>query len=138
MRPIALSLTAFQSFGEKVELEFTHLEKNGVFVISGETGSGKTTILDSMCWALFGELPGDRGGVAATPRSNNANPATPTRVVFVFECSQGGRYRVVREPAQLVPKKRGEGFTNASAKATTLTSISNLRLEKFSSFRRAD
>jgi exonuclease SbcC len=117
MRPIALSLTAFQGYLGTVELEFTHLEASGVYIISGDTGAGKTSILDAMCWALYGELPGARKGVKGL-RNKSAADDVDTRVIFVFELNDGRRFRVVRIPAREVQKKDGTGPTRTNAKAT--------------------
>lgn len=119
MRPIALSLTAFQGYADTVEVEFTHLEKAGVYVITGETGSGKTTLLDAMCWALYGELPGARKSTKGSGLRNLAAPTSrETRVVFVFDVKDGRRFRVTRAPAQEGAKKRGAGTTTRPAAAS--------------------
>jgi len=118
MRPVAISLTAFQGYADTVKVEFTHLEGAGVYVISGETGSGKTTLLDAMCWALYGELPGVRKSTKGSGIRNLSAPASrATRVVFVFDVKDGRRFRVIRTPAQESEKKRGAGTTTRPATA---------------------
>jgi exonuclease SbcC len=116
MRPVALSLTAFQGYPDTVEIEFTHLESSGVYVISGDTGAGKTTLLDAMCWALYGDLPGSRKGVKGL-RTKGAPGNVETRVTFVFEMHDGRRFRVTRTPTQELDKVRGTGTTKKDASA---------------------
>lgn len=113
MKPIKLVLEAFGSFPGTETIDFAALAPRGLFVVSGDTGTGKTTIFDAMCWALYGEMPlKDAKGV----KSDHASPKTMTRVVFTFECG-GERYVVTRNPDQLRPAARGAGFAKEPAGA---------------------
>jgi exonuclease SbcC len=114
MRPSKLIITNIASFAGRVELDFSELGE--FFLVCGPTGSGKTTIFESMAYALYGELPGTRQ--AADLVSHFAGEADEAGVEFEFELgARGARYRVERRPARLVPKKRGEGFTERPAEA---------------------
>ncbi|HEY5997204.1 MAG TPA: AAA family ATPase, partial [Candidatus Deferrimicrobiaceae bacterium] len=106
MKPLKLTMTAFGPFHEKTEIDFTKLGENPFFIISGPTGAGKTTILDALCFALYGTASGaDRKDEDF--RSRSADRATETRVALAFEVA-GRRYHVERWPEQDVPRKRGK------------------------------
>lgn len=109
MKPIRLQLTAFGPFAKTETVDFRELGGILFFLISGETGSGKTTLFDGMTWALFGETSGgDR--TAGRMRCQYADPETLTEVVFDF--SVGAKnYRIRRVPEQERPKQKGEGTT---------------------------
>lgn len=114
MKPLKLRFQAFGSFPELVEIDFDSLAPRGVFVVSGDTGTGKTTIFDAMCWALYGEMPlKDSGGV----RSDHAPESTETFVELTFECD-GVRYVVTRRPSRRRPAKRGSGMATEKASAS--------------------
>lgn len=113
MKPIALELTAFGAFAGTEVIDFTSLAPRGVFVVSGDTGTGKTTIFDAMCWALYGEMPLKE---SQEVRSDHVAPEVRTEVRFTFECG-GTRYMVVRHPAQLKPAQRGKSSVNETAGA---------------------
>lgn len=114
MKPSKLIITNIASFAGRVELDFSELGE--FFLVCGPTGSGKTTIFESMAYALYGELPGTRQ--AADLVSHFAGEADEAGVEFEFELgARGARYRVERRPARLVPKRRGEGFTERPAEA---------------------
>ena len=105
MKPIKLTLTAFGAFADTVEVDFEALASRGLFLVSGETGAGKSTIFDAMCWALYGETPlKDVHGL----RSDHVGEDTRCEVSFTFE-SAGARYSVTRNPDQHRPGKRGSG-----------------------------
>lgn len=108
MRPIRLIMSAFGPYAEKQELHFSDLQGRKFFLICGPTGAGKTTILDAMCYALYGSTSGNlRSG--DDMRSDYAEPHWVTYVEFDFAIGEK-QYRVHRAPAQEVPKKRGEGM----------------------------
>ena len=107
MRPLSIRLTAFQSFAEVVEIEFKHLEEEGVYVIAGETGSGKTTVLDAMFFALYGDLPGSRSSLPnESIRCRHADEKSTTQVTFIFEDNDKAVWRITRRPKQASVSKR--------------------------------
>jgi len=115
MRPLNLSMTAFGPFPGCESIDFTSLGENPLFLINGPTGSGKTTILDAICFALYGRTTGDeREG--AQMRSDQAGSDTLTEVSFAFELA-GRRFVIRRSPEQQRPKARGEGFTTQAPEA---------------------
>ncbi|MBN1662794.1 MAG: SMC family ATPase [Deltaproteobacteria bacterium] len=115
MKPLALSMQAFGPYAAVQTLNFDALEGRQFFLIHGPTGAGKTTILDAVCFALYGASSGaEREGSAM--RSDHADPATPTEVTFDFAVGQQA-YRVRRRPKQERPKKRGGGTTTDEPQA---------------------
>lgn len=115
MKPKHLTISAFGPFAEKTEISFEMLGKQGLFLISGDTGAGKTTIFDAICFALFGEASGSNRGVDSV-RSDFSLPSAKTYVEFVFSHGEK-QYRVMRNPAYQRPKLRGEGTTMTTAEA---------------------
>ena len=113
MRLHHLEVTAFGPFAETVEVDFDHLSDAGLFLLSGPTGAGKTSVLDAVCFALYGDVPGDRGS-AKRLRSDQAAPQTRPRVVLEATLS-GRRFRITRSPAWERPKKRGAGMSTEQA-----------------------
>lgn len=113
MRLHHLEVTAFGPFAETVAVDFDHLSDAGLFLLSGPTGAGKTSVLDAVCFALYGDVPGDRGS-AKRLRSDQAAPDARPRVVLEATLS-GRRFRIVRSPAWERPKKRGAGMTTEQA-----------------------
>jgi len=116
MRPLKISMQAFGPYLGTEVVDFEALGERRMFLISGDTGAGKSTILDAMCFALYGESTGDERA-AADMRSKNAPPKLETSIELTFSVGEKS-YRVVRSPAQTRPKQRGDGVTNISAKAT--------------------
>lgn len=117
MQPRKLTMTNFGPFINE-EVDFAAFEGSGLFLISGRTGAGKTTIFDGMTYALFGQTSGKLRSPKEM-RSAFATPAEETEVSFTFEHG-GFLYEVRRRPEQEVAKKRGSGMTKRAAK-TTLT-----------------
>lgn len=118
MRPIKLTLSAFSSYSQKTVLDLDKLGESGLYLITGDTGAGKTTIFDAITYALYGEPSGDIREVSML-RSKNAKPETPTEVELVF--SYGGKeYTVKRNPEYERPKTRGEGLTKQPHEATLI------------------
>src|SRR3712207_5270501 len=114
MRPHRLRLTAFGPFATTHEVDFDALAAGGLFLLHGETGAGKTTVLDAIGFALYGRVPGARQD-ARRLRSDHADPATPTQVRLEVTV-QGRRLEVTRRPEQERPKARGSGTTTDPAK----------------------
>lgn len=106
MKPLQLTLINFGPY-EHETIDFTKLAGASVFLISGKTGSGKTTIFDAITFALYGESATDDRS-AQSLRSDFADPRVPTEVDLTFE-HQGTVYQVNRQPKQTLDKKRGTG-----------------------------
>ena len=116
MKPISLTIEAFGPYRDSVTLDFSKLENHSMFLISGPTGAGKTSILDAMVYALYGEPSGEVRKTDAI-RSDFAEPERMTRVDFSFAIGDA-QYRVERLPKQMVAKKRGTGMREQNASAT--------------------
>lgn len=115
MKPIALEMQAFGPFGQRQIIDFRELGERTFFLIHGPTGSGKTTILDGICFALFGDSSGgEREG--RQMRSHHADHDMLTEVRFDFVLGEQ-RYRVRRIPEQIRPAKRGDRETKQALKA---------------------
>ena len=115
MKPIKLVMTGFESYCEKTEIDFTKLNSSGIFLISGETGAGKTTIFDAMTFALYGSPSGENRSESML-RSHFANENIPTEVEFTFE-SNSKIYNVKRNPEYERKSKRGDKITVEPANA---------------------
>ena len=113
MRPIKLVMTGFGPYAGTETLELDQLGEKGLYLITGTTGAGKTTIFDAITFALFGEASGSTRD-PGTFRSKYAAPSTPTEVELTFDYA-GKRYVVKRSPQYECPKARGEGFTTKVA-----------------------
>lgn len=116
MKPISLTIEAFGPYRDSVTLDFSALQDHSMFLISGLTGAGKTSILDAMVYALYGEPSGEVRKTDAI-RSDFAEPERMTRVDFSFAIGEA-QYRVERLPKQWVAKKRGTGMREQNASAT--------------------
>jgi DNA repair protein SbcC/Rad50 len=111
-----LEVTAFGPFGGTVAVDFDELGADGLFLLHGQTGAGKTTILDAVAFALYGRVPGARQD-GKRLLSDHAAPGTPPKVVL--EATIGGRrLRLTRSPEYQRPKLRGTGTTTEKAKAS--------------------
>ena len=115
MRPIKLTMSAFGPYADKTVLELDRLGKSGLYLITGDTGAGKSSIFDAITFALFGEASSDTKSTSML-RSTYASPETPTEVELVFEYC-GKQYRIRRNPAYERPKTRGEGTTKVNPNA---------------------
>ncbi len=115
MKPHRLELCALGPYAGEVEVDFDTLVDEGLFLIYGTTGAGKTFLLDALCFAIYGEVPGDRG--KHTLRSDHAGLDVRPYAELEFT-SQGMRWRVRRSPAHEAPKERGTGTTQRPAAAT--------------------
>lgn len=116
MKPIKLIMSAFGPYaGEMPAIEFSQFEEKGLFLISGDTGAGKTTIFDAICFALYGETSG-RFRDTKNLRSEYAKESTETYVDFYFT-HQGRAYHVWRRPEYERKKQRGDGVTSIKENA---------------------
>ncbi|HXH78892.1 SMC family ATPase [Nocardioides sp.] len=113
MRLHSLQITAFGPFADTCEVDFDALSDSGLFLLSGPTGAGKSSILDAVCFALYGDVPGDRG-TAGRLRCDQAPEGVAPRVRLEVTLS-GRRFRVERSPKWERPKKRGTGVTTQQA-----------------------
>ncbi|GGT99271.1 AAA family ATPase [Actinomadura citrea] len=114
MRLHRLEIAAFGPFSGTEVIDFDALSDAGLFLIQGRTGAGKTSILDAVCFALYGQVPGVRKAVKGL-RSDHAPPGAGPRVVLETTI-RGRRLRVTRSPAWERPKLRGSGTTTEHAK----------------------
>ncbi|MFF7802303.1 AAA family ATPase [Streptomyces olivaceus] len=112
MRLHRLDLTAFGPFGTAQSVDFDDLSGAGLFLLHGPTGAGKTSVLDAVCYALYGSVPGARqgGGQGMTLRSDHAAVGTRTEVRLELTVA-GRRLEVTRQPPWERPKLRGRGTT---------------------------
>ncbi|MEW6112872.1 MAG: SMC family ATPase [Thermodesulfobacteriota bacterium] len=115
MRPVRLEMKAFGPYASGQVLDFSEIDGRSLFLIHGPTGSGKSTILDAICFALYGESSGGDRAVRHL-RSDHASPSDATEVIFDFRLA-GQEYRIQRKPEQEVPKKRGSGFVRVKPDA---------------------
>ncbi len=115
MRPLTLTMSGFGPYAGKVEVDFTKFGSHGLYLITGDTGSGKTTIFDAITFALYGEASG-KNREASMLRSKYASIDTPTEVELTFQY-RDQTYRVKRNPEYERPKTRGEGTTVERANA---------------------
>ncbi|MEU6083295.1 SMC family ATPase [Streptomyces sp. NPDC047108] len=113
MRLHRLRITAFGPFAGTADVDFDDLSGAGLFLLHGATGAGKTSVLDAVCFALYGGVPGARQG-GQSLRSDHADPGTPTEVLLELTVGER-RLEITRRPEQLRPKKRGEGLTRDKA-----------------------
>jgi DNA repair protein SbcC/Rad50 len=108
MRPLKLTMSAFGPYPSEETIDFTNLKEKNIFLITGPTGAGKTTIFDAISYALFGEASGSSRDNDSL-RSHFAEIDTLTYVELEFEL-RGEVYRVKRNPKQESKKLRGEGY----------------------------
>lgn len=111
MRLHRLDITAFGPFGGSQTVDFDELSSAGLFLLHGPTGAGKTSVLDAVCYALYGSVPGVRqSGQGLTLRSDHAAAGTRTEVRLELTVA-GRRLELTRQPPWARPKKRGTGST---------------------------
>lgn len=113
MRPIKLTMSAFGPYAGETVIDFDKLGENGIYLISGDTGAGKTTIFDGIVFALYGSASGEKREPSML-RSKYAKPDTPTFVELVFKYADK-LYTIRRNPAYMRKKLKGDGFTSQSA-----------------------
>ena len=114
MKPLRLVIKAFGPYAREQVIDFAELRGQRLFLIHGPTGGGKTTVLDAICYALYGETSGERKGEQM--RSHLAAPDALTEVELEFALGEK-HYRVRRSPRQTRPKKRGEGVVEINPEA---------------------
>lgn len=120
MRPLKLTLSAFGPYAGRVEIPMDDLGSQGLYLITGDTGAGKTTIFDAICYALYGKASGGNRD-ASMLRSKYADPETPTEVELTF-LHGGKEYCVKRNPLYMRPRRgKGEGLTKQLAYAELRT-----------------
>ncbi|WP_280467305.1 AAA family ATPase [Nocardia cyriacigeorgica] len=116
MRLHRLEITAFGPFADTTVVDFDTLGADGLFLLHGHTGAGKTTVLDAIAFALYGRVPGARND-SKRLHSDHASPQTPPKVLL--EATLGGRrVRLIRSPEFERPKRRGTGTSIEKPKAT--------------------
>jgi len=115
VRPLRIAMQAFGPYKKREVVDFSRLGSNRLFLVHGETGAGKTSILDAMVFALYGDTSGgERQG--SQMRCESADPTSPTEVVFDF--ALGGReFRVTRRPKQELAAQRGKRLVPKQAEA---------------------
>lgn len=118
MRPLYLKISAFGPYAGITEIDLASLGKSGLYLITGDTGAGKTTIFDAIAYALFGEPSGDNRETSML-RSKYASADTPTEVELNF-VNGDKEYTVKRNPEYQRPAKKGEGMTLQKAEATLM------------------
>ncbi|MDB5303310.1 MAG: chromosome segregation protein, partial [Phycisphaerales bacterium] len=116
VKPLRLTLRAFGPYAGEQVFDFSELKGRSFFLIHGPTGAGKTSILDAICFALYGESTGP-GRQGRQLRSDHADPAAATEVTFEFALGEDV-YIALRSPEYERPKKRGEGTVRQPPKAT--------------------
>ena len=118
MKPKKLTLCAWGPYRDRQEIDFSAFAEKGIFLITGATGAGKTTIFDAITFALYGEASWEHRK-SEMFRSKYANPKTVTYVELTFFC-KGKEYKVRRIPRYERPKERGEGMTKQAEAAELL------------------
>ncbi|NLP25894.1 MAG: AAA family ATPase [Clostridiales bacterium] len=119
MKPLMLKMSAFGPFADIVEIPFHQLDSQGLFLITGNTGAGKTTIFDAISFALYGNTSG-RTRTTATIRSDFA-PLTIETFVYLEFLHKGKKYTVKRNPEYLRNKKNNEAGTTTHKADAVLT-----------------
>ncbi|MHA7153505.1 AAA family ATPase [Arthrobacter sp. TMN-50] len=114
MRIHRLELQAFGPFADRQEVDFDRLGAHGLFLLNGPTGAGKSSVLDAICYALYGSVPGVRQG-AKRLRSDHAPESLAPEVTCEFSVG-GRRLEVIRNPQWNRPAKRGKGTTSEQAR----------------------
>lgn len=115
MRPIKLTMRAFGPYAGTTEVDFTKLGQSGIYLVTGDTGAGKTTIFDALSFALFGHASGEDRSTRSL-RSDFADDAAETDVELEFSY-RGKIYRIWRCPGYRRAKKRGSGTTEQAPDA---------------------
>lgn len=114
MRPLKLTLSAFGNYAKEQTIDFSKLNGKNLFLITGNTGAGKTTIFDAISYALYGSPSGEFRDTASL-RSHYVDGDVETFVELEFQLRNKG-YRIRRSPEQMLNRKRGEGYKKEGAK----------------------
>ncbi|MGF9646576.1 SMC family ATPase [Pseudarthrobacter oxydans] len=129
MRIHHLRISGFGPFAGTEEVDFDRLSAHGLFLLNGPTGAGKTSVLDAICFALYGSVPGARQD-GKRLRSDHAEPGQEPAVSCEFS-AQGRRFEVTRSPAWEKPSARGRnGFTTQQAKTLLRERVDGTWIEK--------
>lgn len=123
MKPLQLTMRAFGAYADEQTIDFTLLGDKNFFLIHGPTGSGKTTILDAISFALYGSASGDLRE-SKSLRSDYASAEQKTEVDFTFKSGEH-IYQVLRAPEQELKKQRGEGTRKVPAAAALFKLLSD-------------
>lgn len=116
MKVLNLRVAGFGPYRSEQFVDFTRFDDDGLFLIAGSTGAGKSSVLDAIMYALYGNTPRyDDTGTGEQIRSNFCGPTEPTRVAVEFEHG-GVYYRMSRSLAYQVPKKSGDGMRTVAGK----------------------
>ena len=115
MRLHRLELEGFGPFRERQVVDFDAFAADGIFLIAGRTGAGKSSVLDGVCFGLYGGAPRYDGSEKRL-RSDHCAPEDPTSVTVEFSAA-GTRWRVTRSPEYDRPKQRGTGLTTEPHRA---------------------
>lgn len=118
MKPLHLTMSAFGPYAEKIEVPFERFGESGLYLVTGDTGAGKTTIFDAITFALYGESSG-KVRDSSMLRSDYASPTQKTEVCLTFSY-KGDIYKVERTPQYERAKARGDGTTKEVASATLI------------------
>ncbi|GAA4178321.1 SMC family ATPase [Gryllotalpicola koreensis] len=118
MRVNRVTMAGFGPYRSAQTVDFDAFRDDGIFLIGGKTGAGKSTILDAICFALYGAVPRYDGQTQAATklRSDHCAPDDPSFVELEFSVGSE-RYRLRRSPEYERPKSRGDGFTTQKAEA---------------------
>ncbi len=126
MKPVRLTICGWGPYKGKQEISFAGLDRRGLFLVTGPTGAGKTTVFDAITYALYGSMSGSVRE-KNTVRSDFADADTPTYVELVMT-HDGKEYTIYRNPEYLRPRKRSEGMTKEKERAV-LTEPSGRSIE---------
>ena len=127
MKPHTLVMSAFGPYADEVSIDFDAFGGKGLFLITGDTGAGKTSIFDGITYALYGKMSGDRE--PKNVRSHFASPSVRTFVRLSFS-HDGKEYVVERSPEYERPKQRGEGMTKEPSQASLIAEGSGMPVTK--------
>ncbi|MBQ4255141.1 MAG: SMC family ATPase, partial [Bacilli bacterium] len=127
MKPLKLTMTAFGPYKSTQEVDFSSLG-NGLFLVAGDTGAGKTTIFDGICYALYGENS-DSNRPSNAIRSHYADDTTKTEVKLVFE-NNGKVYTITRSPEQIIKTKKAGKYEGGKSKQNSSASLTGDSLDK--------